>query len=418
VSALSHVMFAIPSALVFFSVGGQLEMAFGTVAVVTGVVVASVIVGACAWVLTRFAVRSGLDSDLMSIVAGFGRQGSAVTSGIYTLNFIVLFALEDAILASAVSARVPAIPRSVVYIAVGCLVLVVTWRGVRYIAPLMKATLPLFCVLLAIALVDVARMKGGPAFWGYAPAGLWLNPSAWLSVLAALLAFIVNATVAADVGRFLEPKRLREGSLVFGVLLQVLSFGGSTLLGAWMALRLEGNTNPGAYLVSLLGGWGLVCVTLSQTRINVINGYSGSLSLTNFGARGLRMQPGRHVWAGVLVVCATGLALSNIYAHLVGVLTFESVFVMAWVAALVSYILCRPNAAQGGLEAAPRLNEVGLVPLFAALCMSVPLVFGAGGRLGEALAPLVALIASSAGVVAMLRWRGTSRVTEAALTRE
>jgi purine-cytosine permease-like protein len=409
VASLFSVTLAIPSALVFFAVGGALGQAYGTVALLTGVIVASVIIGGAGWMLTSFAARSGLDSDLISIRAGFGMLGSAITSAIYSINFIVLYALETAIIAGAVHTLYPGFPKALLFIAAGLVILALTWYGITSLSRVMTITLPLFVVLVVVAATQVGDAGGHGSFWSYSPPGVSIDPTAWLSVLAALLAFVVNATVAADVGRFLGPKRRRAGAFLLGGVLQVVAFGGATLLGAWFSFRLGGGSEPGAYLVTLLGGWGLACVLLSQARINMINAYSGSLSLSNFGARGLGVRPGRHIWMVALVAISTVLAMVDISAQLVSILTFEAVFVMAWVSTLISYIvvfdLDTPKlTTDEDLEAAPRINVVGVGALAAALAVSTPLAFGAGGELGQALAPLAAMLVAPIGVVALRRW--------------
>lgn len=406
-ASLFSVMLGIPSALVFFAVGGALGQAYGTVALITALVVAAVAIGTAGWILTSFASRTGLDSDLMSIRAGFGTQGSALTSAIYSVNFVILFAIEAEIIASAVRAELPAVPRVVVLLVAGLVVLALAWGGISWIATAMTVTLPAFVGLMAWAIVDAAHKPApGGSFWTHAPAVGSVSATAWLSALAALLAFIVNATVAADVGRFLAPAGRRRGAFLFGAVLQVLCFGGATLLGAWFAFRLRGESNPGAYLSGLLGGFGVACVLLSQGRINLINAYSGSLSLANLGARGLGVRPGRRTWMVLLVCVATLLALTHLSDHIVSVLTFEAVFVMAWVFALVTYVVRFDPAPHEPLERAPRFEPVGLVALVATLSVATPLAFGAAGELGKALAPLIAMVLAPLGVLTLARvWR-------------
>jgi purine-cytosine permease-like protein len=414
VMSLFFVALGIPSALVFFSVGGALELAYGTVALVTGLVVASVIIGVAAWILTSVAVRTGLDSDLLSAVAGFGLFGSGVTSGIYSANFIVLFALEDGIISDAVHSRLPGLPRVVLLPLLGILVLALTWRGMGRLAQVMRWTLPVFIALMTVAVVRTGvAHKSTPGFWSYTPHDLTISTSAWLSVLAALLAFIVNATVAADVGRFVKWRQRRVGVTLFAVVLQTACFGGATLLGAWFALR-RGTADPGGYLVALLGGWGVLCVLLSQTRINMINAYSGSLSLSNFGLRLLQVRPGRQTWMTLMVVVSTLLALTNIYQHLLGVLSFEAVFVMAWVSTLIAYIvsgeLNSTRAEAITLEGAEAINYVGLGALALSLGCAVPLAFGVLGDLGRSVAPLVACTLAPVGVLMLRRVASKRRI--------
>jgi len=407
--SLFGVLLAIPSALVFFVVGGSLQQTYGTVPLLIGLAVAGVIVGVAGAILTSFASHSGLASDLISIPAGFGLAGSAITSVIYSVNFVVLFALEDGIVASAVHAQFPEVPKVAVFSTVAIVVMALAWRGISSLAKVMMLTLAPFAILLLLACLQAAQAPGQASFWSAGPPGEALGATGWLSVLAALLAFIVNAAVAADIGRFLRPHRRRAGSFLFGAGLQVACFGGATLLGAWLTHRLGGTVDAGAYLVTLLGGWGVACVILSQLRINLINAYSGSLSLSNFGARGLGVRPGRHIWMAVLVLAGTALAAAPIHPHLVSVLTFEAVFVMAWVSTLVSYILLEDLHDQPARDLAdfsrqPSINSVGLGGLAVALAVATPLAFGAAGELGKALAPLLAAGLAPAGIVLMRRW--------------
>lgn len=408
VLSLFSVTLAIPSALVFFAVGGALGQAYGTAALITGLVVASVIIGAAGWILTSFAARTGLDSDLISIRAGFGQAGSAITSAIYSVNFVVLYTLETGIIASAVHALLPSFPKALLFLAVAGTVLAFTWYGISSLTKVMTVTLPLFLLLIVVAATQTGSGEGG-SFWSYAPSGRAINATAWLSVLAALLAFVVNATVAADVGRFLRPEQRRAGSFLLGGVLQVVAFGGATLLGAWFSFHLRGSSEPGGYLVGLMGGWGLLCVLLSQIRINMINAYSGSLSLSNFGARGLGVRPGRHVWMIGLVAVSSALAMFDVSSQLVQILSFEAVFVMAWVSTLVAYIICFDldtprGAGRWDLGTAPMVDPIGLGALAAALAIATPLAFGAGGELGKALAPLAAMVISPVFVLALRRW--------------
>lgn len=416
-ASLFAVLLAIPTALVFFAVGGALQHTYGTGALLIGVVVASVVIGSAGWILTSFACRTGLDSDLISIKAGFGLKGSAVTSAIYTANFLMLFAIEAGIIAAAVHERFSSVPRSAALLVTAAVVLALAWRGVTGLTGIMIITLPLFVVLVSLAATEAQRRPAPQSsFWSDAPANVSLDATAWLTVLAVLLAFIVNATVAADIGRFLKPQRRRAGAFLFGGVLQIATFGGATLLGAWFAWRLGGATDPGGYLTELLGVAGVACVLLSQVRINLINAYSGSLSLTNFAARGLGLRHGRRTWTVAVVVGATVLALTDFSQHLLGVLTFEAVFVMAWVSTLVAYIaIADPTHSRVGaglqLDSAPKYNFVGLSALAGSLAVATPLAFGVAGNLGKGLAPLVAMVAAPCGVVIALRLAGDKSPT-------
>ncbi|MDA0169578.1 hypothetical protein OJ998_10840 [Solirubrobacter taibaiensis] len=398
--ALFSVILGIPSALVFLSVGGALQTAYGTASLLSGLLVASVIIGIAGWALTSYACRTGLDSDLMSIPLGFGRRGSALTSCIYAANFVVLFALEDGIIASALQQQWPAIPKFVIFVGLALVVLGLAWKGVSGLAPTMLVTFPVFAVLmilLAHRTGDASSVTEG--FLQSGPSVTEIGAEGWLAVLAALLAFVVNATVAADVGRFLRPEHRVRGAVLFGGVLQVTSFFGATLFGGWLAWRLGGNSDPGSYLPGLLGAWGILCVLVSQTRINLINAYSGSLSAANFAARAFGWRIGRRHCMVILVAVATALAMSDVYGNLVAVLTFEAIFVMAWVSVLVTNVWRDADHPNPEIEGAPDVEWVGVSALLLAVLIAAPLAFGAMGELGKAVAPLTAMIVASATTV-------------------
>jgi purine-cytosine permease-like protein len=406
-TSVGQVALAIPTALVFLATGGSLWTAYGARALILGLIAASVIIGFAGYVLTSFACRSGLDSDLMSIWAGYGLRGSALASLIYSGNFIVLFAIEDSIVADAVRAHYAFLPRSAILLALGAVVLFLTWRGISRLSRVMALTLPFLVVLFIWALVAALGRTASTSFWSVhtevGPNGV---PAA-LAAFAALLAFTVNATVGADLGRFLRPQDRRRGAVLVGVVLQFLCFGVVMLLGAWLTYKLGGNTDPGSYLVSLAGMAGVVLVVISQIRINTINAYAGSLSLSNFGKRSIGVQPGRRLWMAALIAIATSLALRGIYSELLSVLTFEATFVTAWVATLVSYILLAPSGRQraAGEGTIANLSQgiPSVIALVSSLVCAVPLAFGVVGDVGKVVAPILAIIVASVTTWALAR---------------
>jgi purine-cytosine permease-like protein len=92
-------------------------------------------------------------------------------------------------------------------------------------------------------------------------------------------------------------------------------------------------------MVAVMGAWGAVYTVLSQVRINVINIYSGSLSLSNFFERLFRFTSRRVFW----VVAAAGLAfvamIANVLDYVGPVLTFQGVFMFAWAASMMTDLI-------------------------------------------------------------------------------
>ena len=68
---------------------------------------------------------------------------------------------------------------------------------------------------------------------------------------------------------------------MIGFIPQIFCFGVMGLLGIWFGVRFA-ESNPGVYIVTILGLGGVLFTMLTQLRINVTNIYSASLSLSNF----------------------------------------------------------------------------------------------------------------------------------------
>ncbi|MGW6458373.1 purine-cytosine permease family protein [Streptomyces sp. NPDC055078] len=397
VFSLFGVMFGITTAMFFFSWGGTLVHAYGTRNLLIGMGTATLVVGVLAYLWTSAASRSGLASDLLTRGAGFGFLGSTGTSLIYTLNTLIFFAFEGAIMANAVMAQWPHIPSWVVYLATGGIFIPLAWYGMRLMNILMWITLPVFLVFLALTIWNAADTSVSVDFWSYEPAAL-SSPDAGpaiLQVMAAALGVAGTIPVAADIGRFIPAKRRRIGAFIVGPVFAAATFLGPTLLGAWLSLRF-GESDPGRYLPAVFGVWGVVFVITTQLRINLSNAYSASLQFAGLFNRVFRVTPGRHWFVVLTVGLGTVLMFGDLYSRLNAVLTFGAVFMTAWIAAVVSDIVINkgllrisPQGYEYRRARLPHVNPVGIGAITGALVLTVPLAFGIAGPFGKTLAPFI-----------------------------
>ncbi len=397
-ASLTGVMLGVATAMFFLAWGGELATAYGTVNTFIGMVLGTVFIGGLAFLLARISSATGLDSDLITRGSGFGFMGSAFTSLIYSFNFLMFFAFEGTIMSTAVHDRWPAIPEWLLYLVIGLVFIPLTWWGMTVVNWLMWVTIPIYLGFLGWTVYLAAISTTALPFWSYHPAHP-TSPAAGpalLQVLAAVLALTSQATIAADFGRFIPAKQRTWGAFAVGFVSQLLTFCGLTMLGAWLTLRFGGSTNPGAYLATLMGVWGVLFVVVTQLRINVTNVYSGSLAYANFFCRVFHITPGRHYWVILTAACGTALMFGGIFSHLNAVLTFEGVFVMAWIMAITSDIvinkkLLRLSPANFLYKRAHtyRFNPVGVGALVGGLVVGLPLAFGIEGPFGQTLAPFL-----------------------------
>ncbi|TYB40124.1 purine-cytosine permease family protein [Actinomadura chibensis] len=398
VLSLFGVMLGITTALFFLAWGGVLVQTYGTRDLVVGMVVASAILGAISYLWADLASRTGLNSDLLSRGAGFGFMGSAFTSIIYTFNFLLFFAVEGAIMANAVMARWPQIPSAAVYSVTGLVCIPLTWYGLRLMNILMWVTLPVIVVFLGLTVWEAAQRPMTVDFWGYepsSPVAAAAGPPI-LQLMATALALSSTVPVATDMARFIPPHRRRIGAFLVGPVFVAMTLLVPVLLGAWLSLRF-GETDPGRYLPSVFGVWGVLFVVATQLRINTSNVYSGSLAYSNFFCRAFHFTPGRHWWVVLTVVLGTALMFGDVYSHLNDALTFEGVFIIAWVMAVVADMTVNKKLLKLSPEDFPykrahtsAFNPVGVVPVVFALLAALPLAFGLAGDYGKTLAPFLA----------------------------
>src|SRR5690606_22621815 len=92
------------------------------------------------------AARHGLDIDLLTRGGGFGYLGSTLTSLIYASFTFIFFAIEAAILASALQALF-GIPLSIGYLLCALAVIPVVTHGITAISRFQLGTLPLWLLL-------------------------------------------------------------------------------------------------------------------------------------------------------------------------------------------------------------------------------------------------------------------------------
>jgi len=377
----------------FLAWGGELVQAYGTKNLIIGMLFGTLFIGTIGYFLARVSSETGLDTDLLTISSGFGYKGAGITSLIYVFNFLMFSALEGSIMSDAVHAQFHEIPLWFLYILFGILFIPLTWYGLTIMNYIMWATIPIYFILLFWTIIVANNTSRNIDFWLYNPIhpvntlpGLDL-----LQTLSAVLALVVNATVGGDIGRFIPKKQRNVATFAIGYIFEAITFLGVTLLGAWLALKLN-QSNPGVYIPALLGIWGVVFVLITQIRINVLNTYFGSLAFANFFSRIFNFAPGRHWWVILTAVLSIIFMFAGILAHINKFLIFEAVFIMAWIMAVLSDIVLNkhllklsPLKFEYKKEKVYNYNPVGLSALVAALILSVPMAFGVFGSLGQAL---------------------------------
>ena len=322
------------SSVFFLALGGQLTLTFGFPSAMASFVAGTILGWLGSAVIARVTAMTGLDLDLITRGSGFGFLGSAVTSLIYAVNWMMYAAIEAAYLGTALHSKMPGLPTPVWFLITAFVSVPICWYGFTQNDFVQRWLGPIFLVgLVWLVVAAVQHSSLAPSFSspGFSAIGFFGS-------LGALLPNVVIQILGTgDFSRFIRKTEVRKAMLAGPAVVIAAVYLISFPAGAVLALYTGGD-NPGTYITGLLGVFGLVWITATQLRINNMNFYSGSLALANFASRILHWVPGRRFWVVFVGFVAFVGAMLHVEEHLLGVVSFMGIFCLAWLGVLIADI--------------------------------------------------------------------------------
>ncbi|MBX5241345.1 ATP-binding protein [Rhizobium sp. NLR22b] len=417
------------SFLALEAIGAAITLSYGTTNAFYAIIVASVAMLAIGLPISRYAIRHGVDIDLLTRGAGFGYIGSTITSLIYAGFTFMLFAIEASIMSGALELTL-GIPLWIGYIISAVMVIPLVTHGVRLISKFQLLTQPFWIVLnilpfIFIAFMDWEKFDLWRAFAGIhhasGPAGTVaeFDLVEFGAASAVILALMSQIGEQADFLRFLPPVSQRKWrhrlavflagpgwviigapKLLAGSFLVVLTLASGVPLDraadpAQMYLTAFGYMVPWHNATLLLMA---AFVVVSQLKINVMNAYAGSLAWSNFFSRLTHSHPGRVIWLVFNVAIALLLMELGIYRLLEETLGIFSIIAMAWLCTIsADLFINKPlGLAPPGIEFKRAhlydINPVGLGAMTLSATISLVAHFGAFGETAASLAPYITLV--------------------------
>ena len=409
------------SFLALEAIGGTITLAYGFDNAVPAIACAAVLIFATSLPIACFAARYGVDIDLLTRGAGFGYIGSTITSLIYASFTFIFFAIEAAILASALQACF-SLPLWAGYVVCSVVVIPLVVHGITFISRLQLWTQPVWlaCNLLPFAFI-FARGPAALREWTHFQGASGHGFDPLLFGAAASVAFSLVAQVGEQVDflRFLPPRSRLPGRAWWLALLAagpgwILLGAPKLLAGSFLAtlalgagLLPEDAVQP-ARMYQVAFGYALASpmaalvlasafVALSQIKINVTNAYAGSIAWSNFFSRLTHSHPGRVVWVGFNIAIALLLMELGVYEAIERTLVMFSAVAASWVGALVADLVI--NKAVGwsppGIEFKRAhlydINPVGVGAMLLGVAASLASYFGLLGAWPQAFSPFMAL---------------------------
>jgi len=417
------------SFLALEAIGGAITMSYGTTNAIAAILVAGLMILFVGLPISRYAIRHGVDIDLLTRGASFGYIGSTLTSLIYASFTFILFAIEASIMSGALELAL-GVPLWVGYIISSVAVIPLVTHGVRLISRFQLITQPFWIVLnilpfVFIAFADWEKVGQWLAYSGLhhasGPAGTYAPFTLVEFGAASAVIFALMAQIGEQVDflRFLPPdgqRRLHHRIAVF------LAGSGWVIVGApkliagsfLFVLALSAGVpstraaDPAQMYYTAFGymlPWDKAAlllmvgfVVVSQLKINVMNAYAGSLAWSNFFSRLTHSHPGRVVWLVFNVAIALLLMELGIYRLLEETLGVFSIVAMAWLCTISADLFVNKplGLSPPGIEFKRAhlydINPVGLGAMALSALVALTAHFGAFGEIAASLAPYIAAI--------------------------
>lgn len=314
--------------------------------------------------IASYAVKYNVDIDLLTRGAGFGYLGSSITSLVYASFTFIFLAFEATILANMMYLAF-GLPLHIGYFVSAVIVIPLILNGFTFISRFQRITQPLWGLLQLVSILGCILLVRTSDF------SLNLTEQDhdsfnWLFFgfsVSILLSLVSQIGEQVDYLRFMpERSESNKRSHWFGTLIAgpgwIVLGGLKIFIGAILGVYLLGQGYPYSSAVdpnymyhevfSYLTDYAgidkyfpaliltVVFVCLCQIKINITNGYAGSLAWSNFFSRLTHTHPGRVVWVFFNVIIAYILTAYGIYSISASVLSIYSIVAVAWCGTLLA----------------------------------------------------------------------------------
>ncbi|MGR0278054.1 ATP-binding protein [Marinomonas dokdonensis] len=386
--------------------------------------------------IAYYSAKHGLDIDLLTRGAGFGYLGSTITSLIYATFTFIFFAIEAAILASAMQVLFH-IPLAIGYALSAIFVIPIVTHGIRAISRFQGATQYLWLVLQFTALIVVVfnEYESFTAWTEFSIPHIPTSDSFDIILFgtAASVLFALMAQIGEQVDylRFM-PEKTPENKKRWWFWLTLAGPGWvfmgalKMLLGSFLAfqayqsgLQFDQATDPthmyqkvfqfltNSPALALI--MAAVMVFICQMKINLTNAYAGSIAWSNFFSRLTHSHPGRVVWLVFNVVIALLLMELGIYQALEAILGVFAIAAVSWLGCLSADLLINkplglsPDYVEFKRSHLYDINPVGTGSMLIATILGLISYLEVFGEVAKALCHFVSL-ASCFIFVPLIAW--------------
>jgi purine-cytosine permease-like protein len=344
-SGLIFAWSALLAAMFWVVLAATTAVIVGTVQAVIGIVLAAVVYSAIAYFMHKTAALSGLSVGLFSRSL-FGYGGAAIVNLVYALTILWFAVFEASVVAVAFQTFFGG-PIQLWYVVVVFLAVPLAIGGVRvWLEKLNKWLLPIYAAGLIASVVWATLVHGYHSAWITAApsAPIHLAGPGWLYAFVVYMGVFAALMIAFDFSRMGKTKDVKFNGLgTFGPIFWILAFLANGLAGIYLASVLPesgGVSEVGVVIgiVKLMGGFGLVFIFATQSKINSANLYVASSNLESFFARAFKLTLPRWLWLLIVGVVMLAVMFTNVFSFILQFLSYQGVVIVAWTAIALVHI--------------------------------------------------------------------------------
>lgn len=403
--SLAMTFWSLTSAMVWLFYGALSSSLYGLQNALIAIVLSIITFGLINHVLSRWAIRTGLNSVLLSRQS-LGVLGAALTALLVAANSTYFAVFESSVVAVAFNYFTPGVDIRVWYAAIALLMLPLMLGGVQtWMAKLNGFLLPFYLIGLAATLIVVTIRFPLTASWmtapGVVPAEARPMPG-WVMAYVLYMGVWLAMANTPDFARF---GRVEDSTfhahVSFGWVIYTILFLVNGLAGAFLVAIVtpdEPAAEAGVVIAicRAVGLVGLLFIAISQIRINTLNYYEASINTNRFirTLTGLRVP--RLPIVAALTVVVFLLMLTDVFSYLQRMLGWQAVFMVGWVGIVMThyYLIGKGRDTEFRAQRLPAVTW-GLAVWLVATATGIALqeVPGSPPML-DVLAPLISLVIS------------------------
>lgn len=341
--SMSMAWYALASAMAWLITAGVAAVSVGPRDALIGAGLSVFAYSGICSAMATYAARTGTNINLFSRMI-FGIRGGVIATAVLFAIATFYATFEGSVVAHAFKVEFGG-SLSIWYLVVVLYSVPLAVGGVRVFLDKFNGTLlPIYLVGLGVAVVWTISAKGYRSDWLSGNGSVEVAGPGWMYSFSLYMGVWVLMMFCGDLARQAKVEDLKfHRWFTFGPVFHGLTLFVNAVVGIFLAEHLVTGqlTELSAVdgMLALMGVWAVVLIWVTQTRINTANYYVASSNLANLAGRVIPRGVPRWFWVVVLGAIVYVLMLQDLLHKLGIALQYSGIITVAWVGAVLAYML-------------------------------------------------------------------------------